>query len=204
MSGRPSDLRLFVLGGLAIVVAVFVLVLVGRPSGAPRGLRSGASPGQPGEPGELVQPGQAGESGQPGQAGQAGESDQPGQPGEAADSGQSGQPGAGQAAPEPAGAEVVSGSAGSAATRQENPETADPGLRREHERLLRQRPVFQHLPYRDREIGVDFDRVLIGGRLELLVTYLGSRAGAVADVHRLLSRYGDPGTAYVMRYERVF
>jgi hypothetical protein len=87
---------------------------------------------------------------------------------------------------------------------QENPEQVDPGLRREHERLLAQRPAFQHLPYRDREIGVGFDRVLASGALELLVTYLGSRASAVADMHRLLGRYGDPGTAYVERYERVF
>jgi hypothetical protein len=88
--------------------------------------------------------------------------------------------------------------------RQENPEQVDPALRREHDRLLVERPVFQHLPYRDRAIGVGFDRVLPGGALELLVTYVGSRARAVEDLHRLLARYRDPGTAYVERYERVF
>jgi hypothetical protein len=87
---------------------------------------------------------------------------------------------------------------------QVDPEAVDPGLRREHDRLLAERPAFQHLPYRDREIGVDFDRVTGDGRLELLVTYLGSRAGAVRDLDRLLSRYRDPGTAYVERYEPVF
>jgi hypothetical protein len=87
---------------------------------------------------------------------------------------------------------------------QENPEQVDPALRREHDRLLAARPAFQHLPYRDHAIGVGFDRVLPGGALELLVTYLGSRARAVGDLHRLLARYGDPGTAYVERYQRVF
>jgi len=94
--------------------------------------------------------------------------------------------------------------AGGSTPVQVDPELLDPGLRREHDRLLRERPLFQHLPYRDTEIGVDFDRVVAGGRLELLVTYLGSRARAVGDVRRLLARYGDPGTAYVERYEKVF
>jgi hypothetical protein len=87
---------------------------------------------------------------------------------------------------------------------QEDPDALDPALRREHDRLLDDRPAFQHLPYRDTKIGVDFDRVASGGRLELLVTYLGSRARAVRDLRRFLDRYGDRGTAYVERYERVF
>ncbi len=70
--------------------------------------------------------------------------------------------------------------------------------------MLADRPLLQRLPYRDREIGVGLDRVLGDGRLELLVTYLGNRARAVGDLRRLLARYGDPGTAYVERYERVF
>jgi hypothetical protein len=87
---------------------------------------------------------------------------------------------------------------------QENPEQVDPALRREHDRLLAQRPAFQHLPYRDHVIGVGLDRVLPSGRLELLVTYLGSRARAVDDLRRWLARCRDPGTAYVERYQRVF
>jgi hypothetical protein len=87
---------------------------------------------------------------------------------------------------------------------QENPEQVDPALRREHDRLLAQRPAFQHLPYRDHVIGVGLDRVLPDGRLELLVTYLGSRARAVDDLRRWLARCRDPGTAYVERYQRVF
>ena len=78
---------------------------------------------------------------------------------------------------------------------QADPERLDPALAREHRRLLGERPVLQHLPYRDRRIGVNLDRVLGGGRIELLVTYLGSRARAVGDLRRLLGRYGDPGTA---------
>lgn len=87
---------------------------------------------------------------------------------------------------------------------QENPEALDPVLRRAHERLLRDRPVFQRLPYRDAEIGVAFDRVAADGRLELLVTYLGARSRAIRDFQRLLTRYGDSGAAYVERYTRVF
>jgi hypothetical protein len=87
---------------------------------------------------------------------------------------------------------------------QADAERLDPRLRREHRRLLDERPVFQHLPFRDREIGVGFDRVTSDGRLELLVTYLGSRARAEGDFRRLIARYGDPGTAYVERYQRVF
>lgn len=93
---------------------------------------------------------------------------------------------------------------GAAVVVQENVETFDPTLRRAHDRLLRERPLFQHLPYRDVEIGVGFDRVAADGRLELLVTYLGARSRAVRDLRGLLARYGDPGTAYVERYQRVF
>ena len=111
--------------------------------------------------------------------------------------------GGGEAA---AGGECSAGVGSAAATTpvQADPERLDPSAGSGASRALGARPVFQHLPYRDRGIGVDFDRVLGDGRLELLVTYLGSRARAVGDLRRLLGRYGDPGTAYVERYQRVF
>jgi hypothetical protein len=99
---------------------------------------------------------------------------------------------------------TASGAEAAASPVQIDPEAVDPGLAGEHRRDLSARPVFQHLPYRDREIGVGFDEVVGGGKLELLVTYLGSRAAAERDFHRLLGRYRDPGTAYVERYRRVF
>ncbi|HEY5197381.1 MAG TPA: hypothetical protein VIJ51_10190 [Solirubrobacteraceae bacterium] len=167
MSRRPSDLRLFVFGGLVLVVAMSVLVLRTHPSGGRR------------DPGGRSTP--AGSS----------------VPAPQATIDRTDAPPAGIESPAP---RVKA----PAVPVQADPEAVDPGLRREHDRLLRDRPAFQHLPYRDTEIGVDFDRVVGGGRLELLVTYLGSRARAARDVHRLLARYGDPGTAYVERYQRVF
>jgi hypothetical protein len=85
-----------------------------------------------------------------------------------------------------------------------DPEAHDPKLRAEHHRLLRSRPLEQHLPYRDREIGADLVNVTTGGKLVLLITYIHSQAAARADIERLMAHYHDSGGAYVIRYEQVF
>lgn len=172
MSRRSRDLRLFVVGVVAVLGTVSAVVVVGG--------RSRGSPGS-GRPTVVTTTG-----GVPLRAAPA----------------RSGAGALGRQSPPP-GRPASIGALGSPPI-QADPELADPALARDHELLLRRRPVFQHLPYRDREIGVDFDRVVSGGRLELLVTYLGARADAVRDLRRLLARYGDPGTAYVERYEEVF
>ncbi|HEX3874887.1 MAG TPA: hypothetical protein VHW26_12120 [Solirubrobacteraceae bacterium] len=170
----PTD-RLFVPGGLILVAAVAVLAVAGDPADRPARAVLRSGPSVRASP----------------PSGLAGAADEVGSTGPPA---AASLPSAVARAPAAAPAGPI----------QVNPEALDPSLRREHDRLLEDRPVFQHLPYRDRRIGVDFDRVAAGGRLELLVTYVGSRAAAVRDLGRLLARYADPGTAYVERYERVF
>jgi hypothetical protein len=89
-------------------------------------------------------------------------------------------------------------------SRNVDPEAHDPKLRSEHRRFLRARPLEQHLPYRDREIGVNIVDVTKNGKLILLVTYLHSQASARADMQGLLARYHDPATEYVINYRPVF
>jgi hypothetical protein len=191
-AGPPSGL--FGLGAVVVVAAVLLLVLGVGPFGRVGWTRRSGSAGGPRVSGAVGPSGGAGRSGgaaEPGDGGPPSGVEPVGSatPASAVHAGPTGVTAYGLPGPEPV---------------QIDPETLDPALRREHERLLVERPLFQHLPYRDTEIGVDFDRVVGGGRLELLVTYLGSRDGAVRDVRRLLARYGDPGTGYVERYERVF
>jgi hypothetical protein len=85
-----------------------------------------------------------------------------------------------------------------------DPEAHNPRLRSEHRRFLQARPLEQHLPYRDREIGVELADVTKTGKLVLLVTYLHSATAAREDMQALLARYHDPATAYVIRYRPVF
>ncbi|HEY7892948.1 MAG TPA: hypothetical protein VIC05_12135 [Solirubrobacteraceae bacterium] len=85
-----------------------------------------------------------------------------------------------------------------------DPERLDSALRLEHERFLRSRPLEQHLPYRDHEIGVDIVGLARSGKPVLLVTYLHSRASAQLHFQRLLARYRDPGHIYAVRYQPVF
>jgi hypothetical protein len=89
-------------------------------------------------------------------------------------------------------------------SRNVDPEAHDPKLRSEHRRFLRARPLEQHLPYRDREIGVNIVDVTKNGKPILLVTYLHSQASARADMQTLLARYHDPATEYVIHYRPVF
>jgi hypothetical protein len=90
------------------------------------------------------------------------------------------------------------------ALRNIDPEKLDPALRREHRELLRSRPLEQHLPYRDREIGVTLVNSTSGGQLVLLVSYLHSQGTARKDVRRLMASYHDPGGEYLIRYRPVF
>jgi hypothetical protein len=85
-----------------------------------------------------------------------------------------------------------------------DPEAHNPRLRGEHRRFLAARPLEQHLPYRDREIGVQLVDVTKTGKLVLLVTYLHSRTAAREDMQALLARYHDPATEYAIRYRPVF
>lgn len=85
-----------------------------------------------------------------------------------------------------------------------DPEVRNPALRAAHRRLLAIRPLEQHLPYRDHEIGADLVNVTATGKLVVLVTYLHSQAAAERDLRRLMNHYRDPGRAYVVRYQPVF
>lgn len=85
-----------------------------------------------------------------------------------------------------------------------DPEAHDPKLRAEHRDFLASRPLEQHLPYRDREIGVELVNVTATGKPVLLVTYIRSQASAQQDIDNVMARYRDPGTAYVIHYRRVF
>jgi hypothetical protein len=84
------------------------------------------------------------------------------------------------------------------------PDTTVKGLRARHQQILRERPVFQHLPFRDHEIGVDIFDVSAQGKLILRVTYLNSLRAAKRHLSALMARYHDPGSEYEVRYQPVF
>lgn len=85
-----------------------------------------------------------------------------------------------------------------------DPEATDPVLRAEHQKFLESRPLEQHLPYRDHEIGADVMNITPSGKLVVLVTYIHSQQAAQRDIDGLMARYHDPGTGYVIRYQPVF
>lgn len=82
-------------------------------------------------------------------------------------------------------------------------DAVDPGLRREHVRLLTADPLLQHVPYRDNQIGVSLTGVDDGGRVVLRVSFLGAHSEAEHDFARLLARLHDSGADYDERYLRL-
>jgi hypothetical protein len=70
----------------------------------------------------------------------------------------------------------------------------------EHTRLLTTQPLLQHLPYRDRRLGIALAGATGWGEPVLLVAYRGSAGDARRDLRALLARVHDRGSEYALRY----
>jgi hypothetical protein len=75
-------------------------------------------------------------------------------------------------------------------------------FRRYIDQQQRERPAYQHLPYRGEEVHIEITNVTSDGRLELDVIPLGLNVNPRSAYARFLRRYHDPGRAYLAQYGR--
>jgi hypothetical protein len=66
----------------------------------------------------------------------------------------------------------------------------------------RERPAYQHLPYRTDEARIEIINVTSDGRIVLEVTPLGINANPRTAYRRFLRRYHDSGASYLAQYAR--
>ena len=78
-------------------------------------------------------------------------------------------------------------------------DASERGLWAEHVRLLREEPLLQLLPYRDRDLGIDLGGATRSGTPLVIVSYTGTAAAARQRLRALLAALHDAGGEYVFR-----
>lgn len=70
------------------------------------------------------------------------------------------------------------------------------------QRQQRERPAYQHLPYRTDEARIEITNVTSDGQIVLEVTPLGLNTNPHTAYRQFLRRYHDSGASYLAQYAR--